>query len=430
MKFLVFSLVIFIFPIFAHSQVLINEIAWMGNESSANKEWIELWNNSEENVNLNGWRLYSKYNTPDIALSGIMTSQGFFILERSDDLSLPYIKADLIYKGALGNSGEYLILQDNNGNIVDKIDASASWPSGDNITKQTMQLTFGNLVPESGILIKNWITSVATPKEQNKELEIINKKEKQEISNSQILNDKIEQSEIQQSGTKLPNVEKENVVQDSEVINKKTEYQYVNVDYKILISEFMPNPDGNDTETEWIEIFNASDKEAQIGGFILDDKQGGSTEYIIPFGTNILPQAVLVFKRQDTKIALNNADDMVRLLYPSGEVLAQVVYDKAEENQSASLNLNDNKFYWTENITPGEINIIVSSQKSIIKDGEIKQNIFEVQPQKINSNLKASAGELNLKTSISKEIIIWSIIIGIMIGIFGVLGYQKWILFD
>ena len=430
MKFLVFSLVIFIFPIFAHSQVLINEIAWMGNESSANKEWIELWNNSEENVNLNGWRLYSKDNTPDIALSGIMTSQGFFILERSDDLSLPYIKADLIYKGALGNSGEYLILQDNKGNIVDKIDASASWPSGDNITKQTMQLTFGNLVPESGILIKNWITSVATPKEQNKELEIINKKEKQEISNSQILNDKIEQSEIQQSGTKLPNVEKENVVQDSEVINKKTEYQYVNVDYKILISEFMPNPDGNDTETEWIEIFNASDKEAQIGGFILDDKQGGSTEYIIPFGTNILPQAVLVFKRQDTKIALNNADDMVRLLYPSGEVLAQVVYDKAEENQSASLNLNDNKFYWTENITPGEINIIVSSQKSIIKDGEIKQNIFEVQPQKINSNLKASAGELNLKTSISKEIIIWSIIIGIMIGIFGVLGYQKWILFD
>ena len=430
MKFLVFSLVIFIFPIFAHSQVLINEIAWMGNESSANKEWIELWNNSEENVNLNGWRLYSKDNTPDIALSGIMTSQGFFILERSDDLSLPYIKADLIYKGALGNSGEYLILQDNNGNIVDKIDASASWPSGDNITKQTMQLTFGNLVPESGILIKNWITSVATPKEQNKELEIINKKEKQEISNSQILNDKIEQSEIQQSGTKLPNVEKENVVQDSEVINKKTEYKYVNVDYKILISEFMPNPDGNDTETEWIEIFNASDKEAQIGGFILDDKQGGSTEYIIPFGTNILPQAVLVFKRQDTKIALNNADDMVRLLYPSGEVLAQVVYDKAEENQSASLNLNDNKFYWTENITPGEINIIVSSQKSIIKDGEIKQNIFEVQPQKINSNLKASAGELNLKTSISKEIIIWSIIIGIMIGIFGVLGYQKWILFD
>src|SRR3989344_734747 len=430
MKFLVFSLVIFIFPIFAHSQVLINEIAWMGNESSANKEWIELWNNSEENVNLNGWRLYSKDNTPDIALSGIMTSQGFFILERSDDLSLPYIKADLIYKGALGNSGEYLILQDNNGNIVDKIDASASWPSGDNITKQTMQLTFGNLVPESGILIKNWITSVATPKEQNKELEIINKKEKQEISNSQILNDKIEQSEIQQSGTKLQNVEKENVVQDTEVINKKTEYQYVNVDYKILISEFMPNPDGNDTETEWIEIFNASDKEAQIGGFILDDKQGGSTEYIIPFGTNILPQAVLVFKRQDTKIALNNADDMVRLLYPSGEVLAQVVYDKAEENQSASLNLNDNKFYWTENITPGEINIIVSSQKSIIKDGEIKQNIFEVQPQKINSNLKASAGELNLKTSISKEIIIWSIIIGIMIGIFGVLGYQKWILFD
>ncbi len=121
MKLLLFLLLFFIFPIFANAQVLINEIAWMGNEDLANKEWIELWNNSGENVNLNGWRLYSKDNTPEIALSGNIASQGFFILERTDDLSLPYIKADLIYKGALGNSGEYLILQDNNGNIIDKI---------------------------------------------------------------------------------------------------------------------------------------------------------------------------------------------------------------------------------------------------------------------------------------------------------------------
>src|SRR3990167_3283335 len=428
MKLLLFLLLFFIFPIFANAQVLINEIAWMGNEDLANKEWIELWNNSGENVNLNGWRLYSKDNTPEIALSGNIASQGFFILERTDDLSLPYIKADLIYKGALGNSGEYLILQDNNGNIIDKIDASAGWLSGDNSTKQTMQLIFGNLVPESVILEKNWITAVATPKEQNKELKIINQNEKQEISNPEVLNNRIEQSEISQSGTKFPIVETGDVMQDNEVIDKKTEYQYVNVDYQILISEFMPNPEGNDKETEWIEIFNNSDKLVDLGSFILDDKQEGSAEYIIPLGTNIPPQTVFVFKRQDTKISLNNTDDMVRLLYPSGKVLAQVAYDKAPENQSASLNLNDNEFYWTENTTMGKVNTVIVNQKISVKNGDKKQNIIKVKQQE--NNLTASVRGIKINTATSKEAIVWSIIIGIMIGIFGVLSYQKWILSD
>ena len=80
MKFLIFSFVIFVFPIFVNAQVLINEIAWMGNEVSANKEWIELWNNSGESVNLDGWKLYSKDNIPNIVLSKSMLPQGFFIL--------------------------------------------------------------------------------------------------------------------------------------------------------------------------------------------------------------------------------------------------------------------------------------------------------------------------------------------------------------
>ncbi|KKP33185.1 MAG: hypothetical protein UR23_C0048G0006 [Candidatus Roizmanbacteria bacterium GW2011_GWA2_32_13] len=190
----------------------------------------------------------------------------------------------------------------------------------------------------------------------------------------------------------------------------------------------MPNPEGNDKETEWIEIFNNSDKLVDLGSFILDDKQEGSAEYIIPLGTNIPPQTVFVFKRQDTKISLNNTDDMVRLLYPSGKVLAQVAYDKAPENQSASLNLNDNEFYWTENTTMGKVNTVIGNQKISVKNGDKKQNIIKVKQQE--NNLTASVRGIKINTATSKEAIVWSIIIGIMIGIFGVLSYQKWILSD
>lgn len=419
MKFLIFSLLIFIFPIFANAQVLINEIAWMGNESSANKEWIELWNNSGENVNLDGWNLYSKDNTPDIIFSGSIVSQGFFILERADDLTLPNINADLIYKGALGNNGEYLILKDNNGNIVDKIDASAGWFSGDNSTKQTMQLIISGLADDKEVLEKIWITAIATPKAKNQESIIDAQKD---------LNEEDEQINIQQKED-FSKTENKDIAQNSYVIEKSAEYQNVNVNYDILISEFMPNPEGND-EAEWIEIFNNGDNVAHLGGFILDDKEGGSSGYIIPLGVNILPQTFLVFKRQDTKIALNNTDDMVRLLYPSGEVLAQISYDKALENYSASLNMKDNKFYWTENITKGKANNEINNQKITIKSGETKQNISEVVLNKADNNLTANARALKINTATNKDAIIWSIIIGIMIGIFGVLGYQKWILYD
>jgi hypothetical protein len=35
--------------------VVISEIAWMGTSTSANDEWIELYNNSASPVSLSGW---------------------------------------------------------------------------------------------------------------------------------------------------------------------------------------------------------------------------------------------------------------------------------------------------------------------------------------------------------------------------------------
>jgi 5-methylthioadenosine/S-adenosylhomocysteine deaminase len=117
-------------------QVVLNEIAWMGNLTSANSEWLELYNNTATPINLNGWTLVATDGTPTIVLSGSIPAHGYFLLERTSDGTVPGVTADQIYTGALGNAGEILTLADATSTVQDVVDA---WYAGNNTTKATMQ---------------------------------------------------------------------------------------------------------------------------------------------------------------------------------------------------------------------------------------------------------------------------------------------------
>lgn len=151
----------------AKASVLINEIAWMGTlpkagespQAAANNEWIELYNSGDFNISLGGWKIVAEGGAPDIALSGIISAGGYFLLERSSDEVVPAIPAGLIYpykNNALSNSGEHLFLKDASGAVIDEVDAHLGWPAGDNDTKETMQRS-GN----------KWITATGTPRALN-----------------------------------------------------------------------------------------------------------------------------------------------------------------------------------------------------------------------------------------------------------------------
>ncbi len=131
--------------------VVINEIAWMGTEQSHYDEWIELKNITDEAMDLRGWRLEAEDGSPVIELDGEIAPQGFFILERTDDSTLPGIKADLIYAGALSNQGETLRLIDKEGAVIDVVEAGEGWPAGDNQNKRAMERkTTGLSAAEAG----------------------------------------------------------------------------------------------------------------------------------------------------------------------------------------------------------------------------------------------------------------------------------------
>ena len=48
---------VLVLPLAGMAQVVINEVAWGGTEASPYDEWIELFNASDETVDLAGWIL-------------------------------------------------------------------------------------------------------------------------------------------------------------------------------------------------------------------------------------------------------------------------------------------------------------------------------------------------------------------------------------
>ncbi|MCD5382004.1 MAG: lamin tail domain-containing protein [Candidatus Pacebacteria bacterium] len=139
-------------PVAAYAAVLINEVAWMGTDASANDEWIELFNSGSDTVALDGWMLADSVGL-EIPLMGSIGSGEYAVLERTDDSSAPGT-AFLIYTGGLGNDGRTLSLVRGDGSLEDQVAGGSNWEQigGDNTSKETAQRTNAG-----------WVTAPATP---------------------------------------------------------------------------------------------------------------------------------------------------------------------------------------------------------------------------------------------------------------------------
>ena len=143
-------------PAHVSAKVLISEVAWMGTDDNVNAEWIELYNDGAEQ-DLTGWTLVATDDQPNITLTGSIVANGYALLERTSDDTLPSNTALVVYTGALGNAGETLELRDTSGAVVDRVAGGENWElGGDNATKDTLQRS-GE--PATG----GWVTAPATP---------------------------------------------------------------------------------------------------------------------------------------------------------------------------------------------------------------------------------------------------------------------------
>lgn len=321
-----FLLLIMSLPLKSSASVVINEIAWMGTETSPNDEWVELYNNADLAIHLENWKLVAKDKIPEIHLKGVIPAHGFYLLERTDDNTLPDTLADQVYKGALANKGENLQLIDTKNNVIDEVDCSRGWFRGDNEINQTME----RKNPESsGQDPNNWQTSQdpgGTPKAKNSIGTIQSSKE--------------------------PTLKPE--------VQPKKPYSKT-YPSGIVINEIIPSPAGEDKLEEWLEILNKNNEEIDLSGWKIQDTKGAITTYTFPEGTLIGPKGFLILARPTTKITLNNDSDSLNLIQPNGEITDTVTYEKAVEGES--YNRTESGWAWSATLTPGSTNIVASPFK-------------------------------------------------------------------
>lgn len=116
------------------SIIVISEISWSGTKASANDEWIELFNPTDNIINLDNWGLYEQGGEVlIITLKGAIPPKSYYLVERTDDNVVSNVLADLVgpFGGnGLSNSGEHLVLKNAEGLIIDELNFSSGWPAG------------------------------------------------------------------------------------------------------------------------------------------------------------------------------------------------------------------------------------------------------------------------------------------------------------
>ncbi|KKU94659.1 MAG: hypothetical protein UY24_C0011G0015 [Parcubacteria group bacterium GW2011_GWA1_48_11b] len=250
-----------------HQNLIINEVAWMGSANSANDEWIELKNISGEEIDLSGWQVIDLGEQIKIQLSGKLPAGGFYLLERTDDSSVPGPSADQIYVGALSNAGEGLRLFNKNCDLADEVFASPDWPAGDNAYKKTMERA-------ADFSWRNYNgDGSGTPKAENSPgTAPVNNGgggANQNTANQPVVSQTEPPAEQQQSSSATSEPP------------------------KVLISEILFDADGSDVGKEFIELYNAGGQAADISGWSIQhvSPSGAVTKKNFEAGDAIAPKS-------------------------------------------------------------------------------------------------------------------------------------------
>jgi len=113
----------------------------------------------------------------------------------------------------------------------------------------------------------------------------------------------------------------------------------------VAINEVMPNPDGYDTDAEYVELVALSDAPVDMSGWTLSDAV--AVRHVFPEGATLLPnQAVVIYSggvhddvpnaivASSGALGLNNTGDKLVLAHPDGTVADAVVWTSCDSGMA------------------------------------------------------------------------------------------------
>jgi len=365
--------------------ILISEIQISGE--SANDEFIELYNPTSLEIDLKEWDIKKAAKTGNIEnivtnIDGVIPASGYFLI-------VPRAKCgktgnETCYKGIVEKDKEYttsnylatdnaIFLYDQNENLIDKV----GWGSSMDFEGEVFQ----NNPQNNQSLERKTENNIMLDTDNNKNDFILQTKPSPQNVNSALQNNDKQgngdqQEEGQDQGDSNQNSETQNSQQEETIPSGPYSEIYTS---KIIITEFLPNPEDSDADNEFIEIYNAGIREENLGNWTLEDKIGNTKFYAIPLNTVLAPGEYKAFMSSETRIVLNNSGDGVILKNTKGETQDETpVCDPADEDISYALK-DDGLWTWTKKPTPEATNIIETKDGIKTEDISINTNKSEAE---------------------------------------------------
>lgn len=141
----------------APGAVVINEVGWAGSADSSTDEWIELYNNSAQAVDLAGWHVVDDHGASDYKiLSGTIAANGYFLIE-DHEAAVSNVTSDAVIDLSLANTGDSLELFDSTEQMIDTVNGSGGmWYAGGATTHASMERIDPSLTAD---VASNWASS-------------------------------------------------------------------------------------------------------------------------------------------------------------------------------------------------------------------------------------------------------------------------------
>lgn len=140
------------------------------------------------------------------------------------------------------------------------------------------------------------------------------------------------------------------------------------------LSELLPNPapPQTDADDEFVELYNPNDHRFELSGYMLEVGLTTKRRFTFPSGTFIEPKTFKAFFSADTRLALSNSGSQVALVDPLGRVLLRTdPYSTAKDGQ-AWLFANG-VWQWTTRPTPNALNVVSKPAVKAAKTTKIGQ---------------------------------------------------------
>ncbi len=114
---------------------------------------------------------------------------------------------------------------------------------------------------------------------------------------------------------------------------------------QIFIAEVFPNPAGAD-DAEWIELYNPNGFDIILDGWVIDDEEGGSRPHTIS-DRIIQAASYLTLGKEEIKLTLNNTSDEVRLYNADNVLIDEVLFDDVQEGEIYTKS-DEGFWYWSK----------------------------------------------------------------------------------